>query len=156
MCAYIHKLRGRPPPIWRHICCCFCCLLNENTCVVLFGRSMRPVLCLLKRPTKSKTYRAECPRCYVFEFGSKSEYRYSAKVSPKLCFCSADFCIFCTGGGGHPLNVDFVPFWLNLAPFWTPRGSPQCNLQQNYRPKVDLRDPFRAHFCHTVRAKHKQ
>ncbi len=102
------KLRGRPP-IWRiyiyiyvqlrcraspataqGYTCFFVCLLagfrlvNENTCVVLFLRSMRPVLCLLTRPTKRKKYRAECPIHFVFEFWSKSEYPYSAKKSPNF------------------------------------------------------------------------
>ena len=133
---YIYtNLEEGPPPIWRHICCCFCCLLNENTCVVLFGRSMRPVLCLLKRPTKSKTYRAECPRCYVFEFGSKSEYRYSAKVSPKLCFCSADFCIFCTGGGGAPPKRRLCSILAQLGSILDAKGLPPMQFTTKLLPK---------------------
>ncbi len=51
--------------------------------------SMRPVLCLSKHTPKSKTYRAERPPFFL-EFGSKSEYPYSAKQSFNFTHFSVD------------------------------------------------------------------
>ncbi len=47
-------------------------LVNEQTFVVLFLRSTRPLLCLLKHPPKSKKYRAERPPFFLLSFGVRA------------------------------------------------------------------------------------
>ena len=60
----------------------FFCLLagfhfvNENTFVVIFLRSTRPLLCLLKRPAQSKKYRAERPPFFVSFRVRKTSKKY--------------------------------------------------------------------------------
>ena len=101
---------------------------------------MRLVLCLLKRPTKRKKYRAERPIIVVFEFWSKGEYPYSAKMSPNSVFVSVDVRYILEGV--PPIKVDCVTILAQLSSIWDAKGLPQCNLPPNYHPKVKLWGPF--------------
>ena len=106
---------------------------------ICFVISMRPVLCLLKHTPKSKTYRAERPPFFVFEFWSTSEYPYSAKIPSKFVRFSVDFrCIL----GGPPLRDNFLrskvaggrprrlrdDFVTIFDGFWPPFGEPRGSL----------------------------
>ena len=105
--------------------------VNEHTFVVLFLRSTRPLLCLLKRSPQSKKYRAERPP-FFFEFWSKSEYPYSAKNSCNFAYYSVDFQYILgeyplkvAGGRPQRLRDDFVPIFDG---FWPPFGEPRGSL----------------------------
>ena len=83
-----------------------------------------PVLCLLKRLTKRKKYRAECPRFFVFEFGSKSEYPYSAKIPPNFGSFSRRCSVYF--GGNTPLKVHFVAILAQLGSIWDAKRLPNA------------------------------
>ncbi len=91
------------------------------------------VLCLLKRLTKHKKYRAECPRNFVFEFGSKSEYPYSAKIPPNFGICFRRFSVYFWGD--TPLKVDFVTILAQLGSIWDAKGLPNAIYRQITTPK---------------------
>ncbi len=87
-----------------------------------------PVLCLLKRLTKRKKYRAECPRFFVFEFGSKSEYPYSAKIPPNFGGFSRRCSVYL--GGVPPIKVDFVAILAQIGSIWDAKGLPNAIYRQ--------------------------
>ena len=146
--VYIYiKLRGRPP-IWRdiyiYISSCAAAQVpppRRGIHVVVFFLSLGgfplgyegPVLCLLKRLTKRKKYRAECPRHFVFEFGSKSEYPYSAKIPPNFGSFSRRCSVYF--GGNTPLKVHFVAILAQLGSIWDAKGLPNAICRQITSPK---------------------
>ena len=65
-----------PPP-------CMVMHVMQQTFVVIFLRSMRPVLCLLKRPTKSKKYRAERPHFVEF-YANRFEQKTTGTLPAEL------------------------------------------------------------------------
>ncbi len=82
------RCRASPATAQGYTCCCFLLSLGgfplgerKNMCSAIFEVYEASTL---KRPTKRKKYRAECPIHFVFEFWSKSEYPYSASVSQNM------------------------------------------------------------------------
>ncbi len=105
--------------------------VNEHTFVVLFLRSTRPLLCLLKRSPKSKKYRAERPPFCFLSFGVRASIHTLPKFRPISQIVQWIFGILwgstplkVAGGRPRRLRDDFVTIFGGLwPPFWEPQGS---------------------------------
>ncbi len=121
-CSATQLLAQFPPPCRViHSVVFVVCLLagfrfvNETTFVVLFLRSMRPLLCLLKRPPppptqeKNEKYRAERPP-FLFSFGVRASIHTLPTKYSKFAYLSIDFRYMLGGtllkaAGRHPQRL---------------------------------------------------
>ena len=101
--------------------------VNEHTFVVLFLRSTRPLLCLLKRSPQSKKYRAERPPFFL-SFGVRASIHTLPKVRPISLIFRWIFGVFwgstplkVAGGRPRQLRDDFGTIFVG---FWFPFGVP--------------------------------